>query len=138
MTDEEAKEYLKEILEEIEENHKNGELILVQNPTTKELKEAIEVVLKEIEYLKKNQRYKKDFNGEKIFCLEYDKETLRDMVLEKQEEIKELKSNSIPKYKIRELLENNYDISTENSRSMSYDGAFGFVEDIEELLEEEE
>lgn len=46
-------------------------------------------------------------------------------------------NNCIPKAKIRELLENNYDISTENSRSMSYDGAFGFVEDIEELLEEE-
>ena len=91
---------------------------------------------KEIEYLKKNQRLKKDFNGEKIFCLEYDKETLRDMVLEKQEEIKELKSNSIPKDKIRELLENNYDISTENSRSISVEGAFAFVDDIEELLEE--
>lgn len=71
----------------------------------KALKQAIEVVLKEIEYLKKNQKYKKDFNGEKIFCLEYDKETLRDMVLEKQEEIKELKSNSIPKDKIREIIE---------------------------------
>lgn len=66
MTEEEAKEYLKETLEEIEENHKNGELILVQKPTTKELKEAIEVVLKElgkkdkaIEYIKdsKNTRY---------------------------------------------------------------------------------
>ena len=70
----------------------------------KALKQAIEVVLKEIEYLKKNQKYKKDFNGEKIFCLEYDKETLRDMVLEKQEKIKELKSNSIPKEKIREYI----------------------------------
>lgn len=46
---EEAKRYLKEILEEIEENHKNGELILVQKPTTKELKKAIEVVLKELD-----------------------------------------------------------------------------------------
>lgn len=54
--------------------------------------QAIEVVLKEIEYLKKNQRYKKDFNGDKIFCLEYDKETLRDMVLEQQEEIEELRN----------------------------------------------
>lgn len=34
----------------------------------------------------------KDFNGEKIFCLEYDKETLKDMVIEKQEENEELKS----------------------------------------------
>lgn len=32
--------------------------------------------------------YMKNFNGEKIFSLEYDKETLRDMVLDKQEELK--------------------------------------------------
>lgn len=32
----------------------------------------------------------KDFNGEKVFSLEYDKETLKDMVLEKQEEIEKL------------------------------------------------
>ena len=35
-------------------------------------------------------RFMKDFNGEKIFSLEYDKETLKDMVLEKQEEIERL------------------------------------------------
>ena len=33
------------------------------------------------------EKYMKDFNGEKIFCLEYDKDTLKDMVLSKQEEI---------------------------------------------------
>jgi len=54
------------------------------------LAQIIEKQQKENEELKKNQRYKKDFNGDKIFCLEYDKETLRDMVLEQQEEIKEL------------------------------------------------
>lgn len=37
------------------------------------------------------ERFMKDFNGEKIFSLEYDKETLKDMVIEKQEEIKDLK-----------------------------------------------
>ncbi len=36
------------------------------------------------------EKYMKDFNGEKIFSLEYDKETLKDMVLEKQEEIERL------------------------------------------------
>ena len=36
------------------------------------------------------EKYMKDFNGEKIFCLEYDKETLRDMVIDKQEEIEKL------------------------------------------------
>lgn len=34
-----------------------------------------------------SERYMKDFNGEKVFCLEYDKETLRSMVEEKQENI---------------------------------------------------
>ena len=33
----------------------------------------------------------KNFSGEKIFSLEYDKETLRDMVIAKQEEIEKLK-----------------------------------------------
>lgn len=37
-----------------------------------------------------SDRFMKDFNGEKIFSLEYDKETLRDMVLDKQEEIERL------------------------------------------------
>lgn len=38
-------------------------------------------------------KYMKDFNGEKIFSLEYDKETLKDMVLEKQEEIERLNTD---------------------------------------------
>ena len=33
------------------------------------------------------ERYMKDYNGEKIYCLEYDKETLRDMICELQEEL---------------------------------------------------
>lgn len=37
-------------------------------------------------------KYMKNFNGEKVFSLEYDKETLRDMVIEKQEEIERLHS----------------------------------------------
>ena len=39
-----------------------------------------------------NERFMKDFNGDKIFSLEYDKETLKDMVLEKQEEIARLQN----------------------------------------------
>lgn len=77
MTEEKAKEYLKETLEEIEENHKNGELILVQKPTTKELKEAIEVVLKEltvknnkidkaIKYIKEKQKIQYKYTLSKI------------------------------------------------------------------------
>ncbi len=37
------------------------------------------------------ERFMKEFNGVKIFALEYDKETLKDMVIEKQEEIEDLK-----------------------------------------------
>lgn len=33
----------------------------------------------------------KNFNGQKVFSLEYDKETLKDMVLDKQEEIERQK-----------------------------------------------
>lgn len=44
------------------------------------------------------ERFMKDFNSEKIFSLEYDKETLRDMVLEKQEEIEKLNN------KVEELM----------------------------------
>ena len=37
------------------------------------------------------EKFMKDFNGEKIYSLEYDKETLRDMVLELQEEKEQIK-----------------------------------------------
>lgn len=37
------------------------------------------------------EKFMKDFNGEKIFSLEYDKETLKDMVLELQEEKEQIK-----------------------------------------------
>ena len=38
-----------------------------------------------------HESFIKEINGDKVYCLEYDKETLKDMVIEKQEEIKELK-----------------------------------------------
>ena len=46
--------------------------------------------------------YMKNFNGDKIFSLEYDKETLRDMVLDNQEEIERLNNiiNELEKYLI--------------------------------------
>ena len=34
--------------------------------------------------------FMKDYNGMKVFSLEYDKETLKDMVLEKQEKLEKL------------------------------------------------
>lgn len=36
--------------------------------------------------------YMKNFNGDKIFSLEYDKETLRDMIIDKQQEIERLQT----------------------------------------------
>ena len=42
---------------------------------------------KENEYLKKNQRFHKRFGEDSIFCLEYDKETLKDLVFELQQRI---------------------------------------------------
>lgn len=49
-------------------------------------------------------RFMKDFNGEKIFSLEYDKETLRDMIIEKQEEIERLKE-IIEDYRNKEIID---------------------------------
>lgn len=40
-----------------------------------------------------NKKYMKSFNGEKIFSLEYDKETLRDMIIDLQKEIERLKED---------------------------------------------
>ena len=48
-----------------------------------------------------SERFMKNFSGEKIFSLEYDKETLRDMVIAKQEEIERL--NNIIK-EVREYI----------------------------------
>ena len=42
-----------------------------------------------------SERFMKNFNGEKIFCAEYNKETLRDLIYEKQDEIKELNDDLI-------------------------------------------
>ena len=50
------------------------------------------------------ESFMKDFNGSKVFSLEYDKETLRDMVLEKQKENERL--HNIIK-EVREYIENN-------------------------------
>lgn len=40
----------------------------------------------------KDELFIKEINGNKVYCLEYDKETLKDIVIEKQEENEELKS----------------------------------------------
>ena len=50
---------------------------------------------------------------------------------------KELKSNSIPKNKIRELLKGHNIEFVEDTIAMSEQGAFGFMLSIKELLEEE-
>ena len=49
----------------------------------------------------KGVHFMKEINGDKVYCLEYDKETLRDMIIEKQEEIERL--NNIIK-EVRELV----------------------------------
>ena len=52
----------------------------------------------------KKDLFMKNFNGEKVFCLEYDKETLKDMVIDLQNKIKDLedtienKNNCIEAY----------------------------------------
>ena len=53
-------------------------------------KDKMKELQQENEYLKKNQRFHKKFGSDYIFCLEGDKETYKDMVLEKQEEIEQL------------------------------------------------
>ena len=53
-----------------------------------------------------SERFMKDFNGDKVFSLEYDKETLKDIVLEKQEENEKL--HSIIK-EVREYIVKNTD-----------------------------
>ena len=46
----------------------------------------------ENEYLKKHQRFHKKFGNDYIFCVEGDKETYKDLLLEKQEELEDYKS----------------------------------------------
>ena len=47
------------------------------------------IIIGEIKMSK--EKFMKNYNGEKIFSLEYDKETLKDMVLELQEEKEQIK-----------------------------------------------
>lgn len=85
---EEAKRYLKEILEEIEENHKNGELILVQNSITKELAEAIELILKD------NARL--DTENQKLFEQSLFQDKVIDLICEDYVETNEVLEQYFP------------------------------------------
>ena len=71
------------------------------------------------------EKYMKDFNGEKIFSLEYDKETLRDMVLDKQEEIEKLNKRI---NKVLEMLDKPY----------YFNLRIGALRDIQEILRGEQ
>lgn len=53
---------------------------------------GIEELMQENEYLKKHQRFHKKFGNDYIFCVEGDKETYKDLLLEKQEELEDYKS----------------------------------------------
>ena len=74
----------------------------------------------------KKELFIKDFNGEKVFSLEYDKETLKDMVIEKQQEIERL--NNIIKI-MENYLELIYDLGYD------YDGLTE-VGDLQDLINE--
>ena len=63
---------------------------MIKSFACKQLLDYITNLQQENEYLKKNQRFHKKFGSDYIFCLEGDKETYKDMVLEKQEEIEQL------------------------------------------------
>lgn len=53
---------------------------------------GIEELMQENEYLKKHQRFHKKFGNDYIFCVEGNKETYKDLLLEKQEELEDYKS----------------------------------------------
>lgn len=75
--------------------------------------------------------YMKDFNGEKIFSLEYDKETLKDMVLDLQNQLQQ-KENNIKE--VREYIENNISGRNDGHFHCNFDGS---VFDILEILDKE-
>ena len=72
------------------------------------------------------ERLMKNYNGEKIFSLEYDKETLRDMVIAKQEE-NELLQDRIDK--AIKYIEDRYHIKG----TMTYDSPI-YHKDLLEIL----
>lgn len=69
------------------------------------------------------EKYIKSFNGEKIFCLEYDKETLKDMVLDLQQRVEQLEKKS-------EILEENNQLLIHQKQQM-YD-------DLDKISDEKE
>ena len=135
MTEEEKKaiDCLKIVVDDINEC---GAEYYIDKDILSDIKTAlnlIEKLQKENGELKENERYMKDIFGENICTLKDDKERFKRYGIQKEEEIKELKSNSIPKDKIRELLkesacEEKYDFHC------AYEKLF---EDIKELLKEE-
>lgn len=57
-----------------------------------QLKDYITNLQEENGYLRKHQRFHKKFGDDYIFCVEGDKETYKDLLLEKQEELEDYKS----------------------------------------------
>lgn len=107
---------------------------------TEEEKKAIKYLKNEIERVNKENNFKK--MPKEIVCiplfLTYS-ETLLNLI-EKQEEIKELKSNSIPKDKIRELFKELYMVKETKFakiKTTDNDKLYKFAKDIQKLLEEE-
>ena len=149
MTEEkEAIEIIKSIININKENERTTAMLCVSDVDI--LLNLIEKLQKENEELRKNQKYKKDFNGEKIFCLEYDKETLRDIVLEQQEEIKELNNRDTSRLsEIGRLRTKNNHLENEikyyyipkdeieKIKNKNIGQYMNFYREIEELLEEE-
>lgn len=88
---------IKEILDKLNYLVKN-EMSWWENYTvfspkdTKQLLDYITNLQQENEKLKKNQRFHKKFGNDYIFCVEGDKETYKDLLLEKQEELEDYKS----------------------------------------------
>ena len=70
-------------------------------------------------------KYMKTFNGEKIFSLEYDKETLRDMVLDLQKENCNLHNSN-------ELLENAIHTLQDKNERLN-----NIINELEKWLEED-
>ena len=74
-----------------------------------------------------SERFMKNYNGEKIFSLEYDKETLRDMVIAKQEEVENYKKVILNSTRIIDKFKETYIICFD-------DPLWKFVKRLEECL----
>ena len=119
------KDEIKEIILYLKKKENTRNIKCITLSEKDKLLDYITNLQEENEYLKKHQRFHKKFGNDYIFCVEGDKETYKDLLLEKQEELEDYKSRI---EKAVEYMNNTFNIT-------SIKDMFDIMNKLEDILE---